>query len=102
MLVRHVGVALLFVVVSSISALLRAADSWPTTQFQAFVGTPYTGEMEQADIEKLDEDYRQVADSDMYEPFRQVMRIGGILSAKDQKEMQKASKQAKKKKKTRR
>lgn len=44
-------------------------------------------------IEKLDEDYRQVADSDMYEPFRQVMRIGGILSAKDQKEMQKAQKE---------
>jgi hypothetical protein len=41
-------------------------------------------------IEKLDEDYRTVADSNMYESFRQVMRIGGILSAKDQKEMQKA------------
>jgi hypothetical protein len=43
-------------------------------------------------IEKLDEDYRTVADSNMYESFRQVMRIGGILSAKDQKEMQKAQK----------
>ncbi len=44
-------------------------------------------------IEKLDEDYRKVADSNMYESFRQVMRIGGILSAKDQKEMQKAQKE---------
>jgi hypothetical protein len=44
-------------------------------------------------IEKLDEDYRTVADSNMYESFRQVMRIGGILSAKDQKEMQKAQKE---------
>lgn len=44
-------------------------------------------------IEKLDEDYRAVADSNMYESFRQVMRIGGILSAKDQKEMQKAQKE---------
>ncbi len=44
-------------------------------------------------IEKLDEDYRKVADSNMYESFRQVMRIGGILSVKDQKEMQKAQKE---------
>ena len=44
-------------------------------------------------IEKLDEDYRAVADSSMYESFRQVMRIGGIMSAKDQKEMQKAQKE---------
>jgi len=44
-------------------------------------------------IEKLNEDYRTVADSDMYKSFRQVMRIGGILSAKDQKEMQKAQKE---------
>jgi len=41
-------------------------------------------------IEKLDQDYRKVPGSSMYESFRQVMRIGGIMSAKDQKEMQKA------------
>jgi len=44
-------------------------------------------------IEKLDQDYRKVAGSSMYESFRQVMRIGGIMSAKDQKEMQKAQKE---------
>jgi hypothetical protein len=44
-------------------------------------------------IEKLDEDYRNVAGSNMYESFRQVMRIGGILSAKDQREMQRAQKE---------
>ena len=44
-------------------------------------------------IEKLDQDYRKVAGSGMYESFRQVMRIGGIMSAQDQKEMQKAQKE---------
>ena len=44
-------------------------------------------------IEKLDQDYREVAGSSMYESHRQVMRIGGILSAKDQQEMQKAQKE---------
>ena len=44
-------------------------------------------------IEKLDQDYREVAGSSMYESHRQVMRIGGILSAKDLQEMQKAQKE---------
>jgi len=44
-------------------------------------------------IEKLDEDYRPVSGSNMYESHRQVMRIGGVMSAKEQKEMQKAQKE---------
>ena len=44
-------------------------------------------------IEKLDMDYRQVPDSKLYESFKQVLRIGGMMDAKQQAEMREAQKQ---------
>jgi len=41
-------------------------------------------------IQKLVSDYREVAGSSMYEPYRQVMSMRGVMSDKDEKEMQKA------------
>lgn len=48
------------------------------------------GETRAVQIEKLDSDYREVEGSSMYEPYRQVMSMGGVMSDKDKKEMQKA------------
>jgi len=44
-------------------------------------------------IEKLDADYRTVPGSNMYEPYRQVMRIAGVLSPQQEKEMRGAMEQ---------
>jgi len=78
--------------INSISVWIDA-EEYVTLRMQ-MDGTAKNGnETRKIRIEKLDEDYRAVADSNMYEPFRQVMRIGGIMSAKDQKEMQKAQKE---------
>jgi hypothetical protein len=48
------------------------------------------GQTRRIEIEKLHSDYRTVAGSPMYESYRQVMRMGGVMSEKDRKEMQKA------------
>jgi hypothetical protein len=44
-------------------------------------------------LEKLDLDYRQVADSNMYESFRQVMHMSGMLGPEEQAEMREAQKE---------
>lgn len=44
-------------------------------------------------IERLDSDYRNVAGSNMYEPFKQVMRMKGVMSPEQQGEMAKAQAQ---------
>jgi len=78
--------------INSISVWIDA-EEYVTLKMQMDGIAKSGNETRQIRIEKLDEDYRKVADSNMYESFRQVMRIGGILSAKDQKEMQKAQKE---------
>lgn len=44
-------------------------------------------------IEKLDHDYRSVPGTRMILPYRSVMRMGGMLGPKEQKEMEEARKQ---------
>lgn len=44
-------------------------------------------------IEKVDTDYRHVAGSNLYEAYRQVMTMSGIIDPKQQKELQEAQKQ---------
>jgi hypothetical protein len=48
------------------------------------------GESREIFIEKLDRDYRTVPGSNMVMPYRSVIRMGGVLSPKEQKEMEKA------------
>jgi hypothetical protein len=48
------------------------------------------GQTRKIQIEKLNSDYREVEGSSMYESYRQVMRMGGVMAEKDRKEMQKA------------
>ena len=48
------------------------------------------GESRAVEMEKLDSDYREVEGSSMYEPYRQVLRMGGVMTEKDRKEMAKA------------
>lgn len=43
-------------------------------------------------IERLDQDYRTVPGSQLYMPYRNVMRMGGVLGPKEQKEMEDARK----------
>jgi hypothetical protein len=51
------------------------------------------GQSREIFIEKLDQDYRTVPGSEMYMPYRSVIRMGGVLSPKEQKEMEEARKQ---------
>jgi len=51
------------------------------------------GETRPITIERMDQDYREVADSKMYEPYRQVTRIGGVMNAQQQAEIQKAQRE---------
>ena len=44
-------------------------------------------------IEKLDSDYRTVPGSNLYEAYRQVMTMNGVLDPQQQKELQEAQKQ---------
>lgn len=44
-------------------------------------------------IERLDSDYRKVPGSQMYEPYRQVMRFAGVMSPAQQQEMREAQAQ---------
>lgn len=44
-------------------------------------------------MEKIDQDYRNVPDSNMYESYRQVMRISGVMSDKEKAQMQEAQQQ---------
>lgn len=48
------------------------------------------GQTRRIEIEKIHSDYRAVAGSPMYESYRQVVRMGGVMAEKDRKEMQKA------------
>lgn len=48
------------------------------------------GQSRAVQMERLDADYREVEGSSMYEPYRQVLRMGGVMTEKDRKEMAKA------------
>jgi peptidoglycan hydrolase-like protein with peptidoglycan-binding domain len=43
-------------------------------------------------VERLDQDYRTVPDSTLYMPYRNVLRVGGVLGPKEQREMEDARK----------
>ena len=45
------------------------------------------------ELERISADYRTVPGSSMYESYRQVMRMGGMMTPQQQKEMQEAQKQ---------
>ncbi len=49
------------------------------------------GETRPFTLERLDSDYRAVAGSRMFEPYRQVMRIAGVMTPQQQQEMREAS-----------
>ncbi|MEZ5566580.1 MAG: hypothetical protein R3F24_14215 [Gammaproteobacteria bacterium] len=51
------------------------------------------GESRPITIEKTDSDYRNVAGSSMYEPYRSVMHMAGMMTPEQQQEMQKAQAQ---------
>jgi hypothetical protein len=51
------------------------------------------GESREFTIERHDSDYRSVAGSRMYEPFRQVVRIAGVMNAEQQAQMREAQAQ---------
>ncbi|MFZ9053552.1 MAG: hypothetical protein ACO22K_11060 [Woeseiaceae bacterium] len=51
------------------------------------------GESRPVSIEQISSDYRDVAGSSMYESYRQLVRISGMLDVAQQKEMQKAQEQ---------
>tara|TARA_R110002072_G_scaffold12748_2_gene54560 strand:- start:876 stop:2435 length:1560 start_codon:yes stop_codon:yes gene_type:complete len=44
-------------------------------------------------MERENQDYRRVDDTYLYEPYKEVMRIGGIMSDKDRRELAKAKKE---------
>ena len=51
------------------------------------------GESRPMAIEKTDTDYRLVPGSSMYESYKQTMKIGGVMDAKQEKELREAQKQ---------
>jgi len=51
------------------------------------------GETRPVTIERLDGDYRRVADSNMYEPYRQVTRMSGMMDAAQQAQLREAQAQ---------
>jgi len=59
-----------------------------------FSGTLTSGkETRPFSMEKEDSDYRRVADSQMYESYQQVMRMGGVMDKAQEAEMRKAKKE---------
>ena len=48
------------------------------------------GESREFFLEKLQSDYRNVPNSSLYEPYREVMRMGGMISPEQQAEMREA------------
>jgi len=44
-------------------------------------------------MERENQDYRRVGETFLYEPYREVMKVGGIMSKKEQKELAKAQKE---------
>lgn len=44
-------------------------------------------------MERENQDYRRVDDTYLYEPYKEVMKVGGILSSKEQRELAKAQKE---------
>jgi len=75
---------------------LQSVSMWVDTEhfvplrFKAEGIAKSGGESRSIAMEKLDSDFRAVPNSGMYEPFEQTMRIGGIMDAKQQKELQDA------------
>jgi hypothetical protein len=51
------------------------------------------GESRPITIEKIDSDYRTVAGSRMYQPYRQLLRMQGMLTAEQEQQMREASQQ---------
>lgn len=78
---------------------INTVDSWIDTQEYVPLRMLLTGvatergESRPIEMEKRDLDYRNVPDSDMYESYHQVMRIGGMMTAEQQAQMAEAQKQ---------
>ncbi len=78
--------------VESVSLWLDAKQYVPLKMRMDGVVTS-EGQSQPMFIERLDEDYRTVPGSKLYMPYRNVMRMGGILGPQQQKEMEDARKQ---------
>lgn len=78
---------------------LQRVSLWIDTEHYAPLQTKMVGvmtsggESRPVSIEQISSDYRDVAGSSMYESYRQLVRISGMLDAAQQKEMQKAQEQ---------
>ncbi len=51
------------------------------------------GKSQPMTIERLDSDYRKVQGTDLFQPYRSVMRIGGMMNAEQQAQIREAQKQ---------
>lgn len=51
------------------------------------------GESREFFMERLEQDYRNVPDSTLYEPYRQVLRVGGMMDAEQQAELEESEAQ---------
>lgn len=78
---------------------INAVDSWIDTKEYVPLRMVLTGVATEdgvsrpIEMEKRDLDYRNVPNSGMYESYRQVMRISGVMTAEQQAEMAEAQKQ---------
>jgi hypothetical protein len=78
---------------------MHAADWWIDAEAYVplrmkFTGTATSqGETRPMTVEQHASDYREVPGSNMYEPFRQVVRIAGVLNAEQRREMEQAEAQ---------
>ncbi|MEQ8691331.1 MAG: hypothetical protein RIC89_10905 [Pseudomonadales bacterium] len=76
---------------------LHSVSLWIDAEHSVPLRMRFNGVAEQGDqrreliIERVDQDYRQVAGSRLYEPYRQVMRLQGVMTAAQREEMAEAS-----------
>lgn len=78
--------------INSVDSWVDAAEYVPLRMVLKGIATE-EDESRPIEMEKRDLDYRRVPDSNMYESYRQVMRIAGVMDAEQQAEMQEAQKQ---------
>jgi peptidoglycan hydrolase-like protein with peptidoglycan-binding domain len=78
---------------------LQTISLWIDAQEYVLLRTKMAGvvksgrETRPVEIEQLSTDYRAVPGSKMYQPYKQVLRLSGVMDAKQQKEMQDAQAQ---------
>jgi hypothetical protein len=77
----------------SVSLWLDSTEYVPLRTRVEGVATTDGGESREFTIERHDSDYREVAGSRMYEPFRQVVRIAGVMNDQQRAELLAAQKQ---------